>query len=123
MSSPGRKGDSQRPRPLQLSKSFSNQDSPSSPDRSFRPLRANTIQNGTLQATAPMSDKTKSSENRRPETQSDIFEKSSEEEEGNGGTTEASGKLPADFDELPIELVSLADTLVTYYYARINTFG
>lgn len=122
MSSPGRKGDSQRPRPLQLSKSFSNQDSPSSPDRSLRPLRANTIQNGTL-PTAPMSDKTKSSENRRPGTRSDIFEKSSEEEEGNGGTTEASGKLPADFDELPIELVSLADTLVTHYYARINTSG
>lgn len=118
MSSPGEKSDSQRPRPLQLSKSFSNQEPPASPDRSTRPLRANTIQNGTVPSIL-MSDKTKSWENRRPGTQSDIFEKDLEDEGENGGTTEASsGKLPTDFDELPIELVSLADRSVNLRCAK-----
>jgi hypothetical protein len=43
-----------------------------------------------------------------PRTQPDAFEKSSEDEDHNAAE-EASGKLPADFDELPIELVSLTD--------------
>lgn len=38
--------------------------------------------------------------------QPDSFEKMSEEDEG---AAHASEKLPADFDELPIELVSLTD--------------
>ncbi|EDN90831.1 hypothetical protein SS1G_00231 [Sclerotinia sclerotiorum 1980 UF-70] len=118
MSSPARKGDSQRPRTLQLSKSFYQEPS-SSPDRSSRPLRANTIQNGTIPSVS-MSDKTTLSENRRPGTQSDIFEKSSEDDEENGGTTGVSGKLPADFDELPIELVSLADSFIDSLSAKIH---
>ncbi|KAI9646977.1 hypothetical protein NHQ30_004978 [Ciborinia camelliae] len=115
MSSPGQKGDSQRPRPLQLSKSFPDQEPSSSPDPEPRILRADTIQNGTT-----MSDKTKSRENRRPGTQSDIFDKTSEDEEGNGETIEVSGKLPADFDELPIELVSLADSFIDSLSAKIH---
>lgn len=111
MSSPGKKSDSQRPRPLQLSKSFSNQEPPSSPDRLSRPLRANTIQNGTVPSIL-MSDTAKLGENQRPGTQSNIFEKTSEDGGEGGESTEASGKLPVDFDELPIELVSLADRSV-----------
>ncbi|QSZ30590.1 hypothetical protein DSL72_000147 [Monilinia vaccinii-corymbosi] len=116
--SPGIKSDGQRPRLLQPSKSFSTQESPSSPDRLFRPLRANTIQNGTIPSVL-MSDNTQSRENRRPGTQSDIFEKSSEDE-GNGETADVSGKLPVDFDELPIELVSLADTFIDSLSAKIH---
>jgi len=41
--------------------------------------------------------------------QPDAFEKSPEQYEGNG-VLGATGKLPDDFDELPIELVSLSDT-------------
>ncbi|ESZ96040.1 hypothetical protein SBOR_3517 [Sclerotinia borealis F-4128] len=119
MSSPRRKSDSQRPRPLQLSKSLSNQELPPSPDRAPRPLRANTIQNGTIPPVR-MSDKTKLRENRRPGAQSDIFEKSSEDEGENGETIEVSGKLPADFDELPIELVSLADSFIDSLSAKIH---
>ncbi|KAF7955392.1 uncharacterized protein EAE97_000651 [Botrytis byssoidea] len=119
MSSPGKKSDSQRPRPLQLSKSFSNQEPPSSPDRLSRPLRANTIQNGTVPSIL-MSDTAKLGENRRPGTQSNIFEKTSEDEGEGGEMTEASGKLPVDFDELPIELVSLADSFIDSLSAKIH---
>lgn len=118
MSSPESKSDSPRPRPLQSSKSFSIEEPSSSPDRSFRPLRANTIQNGTIPSVL-VSDRSKSRENRRPGTQSDIFEKSSEDE-GNGEMAHVSGKLPADFDELPIELVSLADRLVNLCVDILN---
>ncbi|RAL60149.1 hypothetical protein DID88_000774 [Monilinia fructigena] len=118
MSSPENKSDSPRPRPLQSSKSFSIEEPSSSPDRSFRPLRANTIQNGTIPSVL-VSDKTKSRENRRPGTQSDILEKSSEDG-GNGKTADVSGKLPADFDELPIELVSLADSFIDSLSAKIH---
>ncbi|KAA8572848.1 hypothetical protein EYC84_003418 [Monilinia fructicola] len=118
MSSPESKSDSPRPRPLQSSKSFSIEEPSSSPDRSFRPLRANTIQNGTIPSVL-VSDRSKSRENRRPGTQSDIFEKSSEDE-GNGEMAHVSGKLPADFDELPIELVSLADSFIDSLSAKIH---
>lgn len=106
MASPDGKNDASRPRPLQLSKSFSKLE-PSSPDRSTRPSRANTIQNGAI-PTVAMIDSANGRENKRPGPQTNIFE-NDEDEEGHEATAEGSGKLPADFDELPIELVSLAD--------------
>jgi hypothetical protein len=109
MASSDRKSDASRPRPLQLSKSFSKLE-PSSPDRLSRPSRANTIQNGAIPA-VPMTDKTNEGENKRPGAQPNISEKN-EDEGGHEATTEGSGKLSADFDELPIELVSLADRFV-----------
>lgn len=45
----------------------------------------------------------------QPRSRSDIFEKSSDDEEDSEEQEESTGKLPADFDELPIELVSLTD--------------
>jgi len=106
MTSPsGKKGNSNRPRSLQLSKSFSKVEAV--PDRATtRPSRANTIQNGAIPHLT-MSDKMR--ENGRPRSQPDIFEKSTEVAEDNAAEAGDSGKLPADFDELPIELVSLSD--------------
>lgn len=102
-SSGNKKSDTQRPRTIHASKSFSKL-APASPDPTNRIQRASTIQNG-LDSQGAMSDKSQ----RLPQKQADAFEKSSEEEEEQGQTGEASGKLPSDFDELPIELVSLTD--------------
>jgi hypothetical protein len=105
MASPnGRKNESQRPRPIHVSKSFSKLE-PASPDRTSRSSRASTIQNGVIPA-AIMSDKT----NMRNENKTK--EKSPQEDGASGTGDEVTGKLPADFDELPIELVSLSDRLV-----------
>lgn len=62
-----------------------------------------------------MTDKSNTSkENRRFRTQSDVFEKgNSEDGEDNGTASETTGKLPDDFDRLPIELVSLSDRFVS----------
>ena len=110
-SSNGRKSDSQRPsQSLRASKSFSKTD-PVSPARSSRNQRASTIQNGT-NAEGPLSDKTNVlKENRMPRMQPNVPEKLTEvgdliQEDG------STGKLPVDFDELPIELISLTDRLV-----------
>jgi hypothetical protein len=105
-SSNGRKSDNQRPRPLQLSKSFS-RIGPASPDLSTRTQRASTIQNGVAPKGAMVN---KSSEDRR--VPADAFEKSSEDSEESGNTEEEPAKLPDDFDELPIELASLSDRYV-----------
>lgn len=105
-SSNGRKSDNQRPRPLQLSKSFS-RIGPASPDLSTRTQRASTIQNGVAPKGAMVN---KSSEDRR--VPADAFEKSSEDSEESGNTEEETAKLPDDFDELPIELASLSDRYV-----------
>ena len=54
-----------------------------------------------------------SRENARPRAQPDAFENHLEEDEGDTETPiEGSGKLPDDFDELPVELASLSDTSV-----------
>ncbi|PQE16601.1 vps9 domain protein [Rutstroemia sp. NJR-2017a BBW] len=117
MASSDRKSDASRPRPLQLSRSFSKLE-PSSPDRLSRPSRANTIQNGAIPA-VPIMDKTTEGENKRPGAQPNISEKN-EDEGGHEATTEGSGKLPADFDELPIELVSLADSFIDSLSAKVH---
>lgn len=59
-----------------------------------------------------MSDKTNTRDGKKSKVQPDAFEKSSQEERESGAGDEATGKLPADFDELPIELVSLTDRYV-----------
>lgn len=112
MASPERKkSDHQRPRPLQLSKSFI-KPPPASPDRVTRVQRASTIQNGVASETM-MADKSSSAKgDRRQRTQSDLFEKGGPEEEEDSGSSETTGKLPDDFDKLPIELVSLSDRFV-----------
>lgn len=53
-----------------------------------------------------------SKESRRQRTQSDVFDKGSEDEEDARSAGEGNGKLPDDFDQLPIELVSLSDRSV-----------
>ena len=96
---------SERPRPLHLSKSFTRV-GPASPDLSTRAQRASTIQNGVM-LDGIMANTSR--ENRKPRTQPDAFEKTPEDD---GPGEESSGKLPDDFDELPIELVSLSDRSV-----------
>jgi len=104
-SSTSKKTDSQRPHPPKSSKSFPKTE-PVSPARSSRGQRASTIQIGVKEK--PLLDKTNTAkENRMPRMQSDPIEKRSRENKG--PADEGSGKLPADFDELPIELVSLTD--------------
>lgn len=106
-SSNGRKNESQRPRPIHVSKSFSKLE-PASPDRSTRSTRANTIQNGVI-SEGVMSDKTNTREAKKPKVQPAAFEKGPQDDGEPGTGDETTGKLPADFDELPIELVSLTD--------------
>lgn len=104
-----KKSDSQRPRPLHVSRSFSKPE-PASPDISTRVQRASTIQNG-VDLQGKMSSKP-AQDQRSSQRQADAFEKSSEDEEDQGQTGGASEKLPSDFDELPIELISLTDRSV-----------
>ncbi len=108
MASPDKKrSDNQRPRPLHLSKSFSKVE-PVSPDHSTRGSRASTISNGVISEVI-MADKSNAVvHNGKARRQPDAFEKSPEDED-NGIVDDAAGKLPDDFDELPIELVSLSD--------------
>ena len=105
-SSNARKSDNQRPRPLQLSQSFS-RIGPANLDLSTRTQRASTIQNGVARKGAMVN---KSNENRR--VPPDAFEKSSEDKGESGNTEEETAKLPDNFDELPIELASLSDRYV-----------
>jgi hypothetical protein len=111
-SSSPRKTDGQRPRPLHVSKSFSRLE-PSSSGSSTRGQRANTIPNDMLP------DGGKNADNVKPRSRSDVFDKSSgeEDEDEQDSAEETSGKLPADFDELPIELVSLSDRSVNLIFA------
>ncbi|KAG4425222.1 hypothetical protein IFR04_001589 [Cadophora malorum] len=120
MASPERKkSDHQRPRPLQLSKSFI-KPPPASPDRVTRVQRASTIQNGVASETM-MADKSSSANgDRRQRTQSDLFEKGGTEEEEDSGSNETTGKLPDDFDKLPIELVSLSDSFIDSLSAKVH---
>ncbi|CZR59258.1 related to VPS9 [Phialocephala subalpina] len=120
MASPDKKkSDSQRPRPLHLSKSFSRVDPPS-PDHSTRVSRASTIQNGVIPEVV-MADKTNVViHNGNAKRQPDAFEKASEEDEDHETADEGSGKLPDDFDELPIELVSLSDSFIDSLSAKVH---
>ena len=105
----GRKSDSQRPRPLHLSKSFTRV-GPPSPDRLTRNQRASTIQNGVTPEKVMAN---VSRENTKPRAQPDAFETHSEGDDDDTGTPiEGPGKLPDNFDELPVELASLSDTSV-----------
>ena len=108
-SSNGKKSDNHRPHPLHTSRSFSRIE-PASPKQSTRTQRASTIQNGVIPEDA-MSDKSSASKGAgNSGRQQDVFGHGTEDEEEEDGTDdEGSGKLPADFDELPIELVSLTD--------------
>ncbi|TVY43372.1 Vacuolar protein sorting-associated protein [Lachnellula occidentalis] len=113
-SSGNKKSDPQRPRTIHTAKSFSRL-APPSPDPPNRIQRASTIQNG-FDSQGAISDKSQ----RSLQKQADAFEKSPEEEEGQGQTGETSGKLPSDFDELPIELVSLTDSFIDSLSAKIH---
>jgi hypothetical protein len=106
-SSNGRKSDAHRPRPLQASKSWSRIE-PESPSRSTRSTRASIVQNG---AVPEVSSNKAIRKDKMSKAKSDVFEKGADEDV-RGAVDEATGKLPADFDELPIELVSLTDRSV-----------
>lgn len=104
-SSNGRKSDSQRPRPLHLSKSFTRIEPPS-PDRLTRSQRASTIQNGVIPDDMTTS---LSRENKDPRGLPDAFGAHAEDDDEYTGTPISPPSKPEDFDELPIELASLSD--------------
>lgn len=120
MASPANeKGDSSlpRPRPLHVSKSFSRlEPNPTSP--SVRG-RASTIQNGTMMENETAEGESTPVETRKPRGLSGVFARVGSfgigERDGQRVSIpeEGSGKLPGDFDDLPVELVSLTDRYVT----------
>jgi hypothetical protein len=61
-----------------------------------------------------------SRENTKPRAQPDAFQAHEEDEDDTGTPVEGPGKLPDNFDELPVELASLSDTSV-YFRIRIIT--
>ena len=101
---------SERPTTPHKSQSFTRLDPPrSSPSTRSR---ASTLQNGAIRA--PLSSGISSSPEETEPQQDDIFEKSSlvSGEEGSlRDVTEVDSpnEIPEDFDDLPIELISLAD--------------
>ena len=80
-----------------------------SPSNSSRGQRASTTQNG-VKPTGTTLDSTR--EEKTSKMQRDAFEKSPEEENYHSTIDGVSGKLPVDFDQLPIELISLSDRCV-----------
>lgn len=121
------KDDSHRPRGLQKSMSFRTE--PLSPTKT-RPNRASTIQNGSIPE-IDFEDKMLP-ENRNPSARSAVFakmpENSAKEQDGENMRQEdvaaSTGTLPVDFDELPIELISLTDRYVpTCDNRRIDTYS
>lgn len=98
-----RKSENQRPRTLHSTRSFTKAESPN-PVPLNRTQRASTTQNGMTANTSNPNPRIRGTN--MSARQPDSFEKMPEEDEG---ATHASEKLPADFDELPIELVSLTD--------------
>ena len=108
MASPNVKKTDPRSRPLHSSRSFSKLESPP-PERLNRSQRASTIPNGMISETGDS--EIPKRRNRMSGSPPDSFDKMPEEDEGQGSPPH-SEKLPADFDELPIELVSLTDRCV-----------
>lgn len=106
-SSSTKKSDSNRPRPLHTSRSFSRIE-PASPKLSTRTQRASTIQHGI--ANKPTMSKVGVGSSRKDH----IHKESSGSEDEDTEEEQTTGKLPADFDELPIELVSLTDRYLSY---------
>ncbi|EKD13477.1 VPS9 domain protein [Drepanopeziza brunnea f. sp. 'multigermtubi' MB_m1] len=106
-----------RPRPLKLSRSFI-KPPPASPDLGTRPQRASTFQNGAM-AGSPADTSASSKENLNLRTPSDVFEKGDSDDEDEGAA-EMNGKLPDDFDQLPIELVSLSDSFIDSLSAKVH---
>lgn len=105
MASPDKKKNDQRSRPRPLhSKSLTRDE----PEPATRVSRASTIHNVVASKSAMADRKNVAGENAKAKRQADVFEKTSEDE-GNETADEGNGKLPDDFDELPIELVSLSD--------------
>lgn len=110
-SSLSKKSETHRPHPLNVSRSFSRAE-PVSQSNASRGQRASTIQNGII-AEGFASDRSNAqAETKIPRMQPDAFGKSPEGVEYHEFGDVATGKLPADFDQLPIELVSLTDRSV-----------
>jgi hypothetical protein len=103
MAPPNAKKSDPRPRALHSSTSFSKPNTSES-DRSSRPQRASTVQNGAS-SEVPNRNVTIRS-NTMSESPPDRFEKMYEDDDVAVRSPE---KLPADIHELPIELASLTD--------------
>lgn len=104
MATNSKKSDIQRPRQLHVSKSFSRADPV--PERLTRNQRASTIHNGIPEGVKVSSIGDEDQMSRRP---TDAFERSSDDDDGDGGSAVEGSKEPEKSEELPIELASLAD--------------
>jgi hypothetical protein len=104
----GSKADAAHPRPLHNSKSFSRIE-PEDPGHPTRSQRASTVQDEAMPEIISSDQPSILKENKFSKMPQDSFDKSSEEDESHGAVEGAPEKLPADFDELPIELISLTD--------------
>lgn len=103
-----------RPSPLQSSKSFSRFEPPRSNPTSRN--RATTLQTSPIpEVQSPEKRPHRSTHDGAVASQTDVFEKQSFDEDSGasraaGSALDASiGSLPENFDELPIELISLSD--------------
>ena len=103
----GRKNESQRSRPVHVSKSFSKLES-ANPDRTNRSTRARTIQNGAM-LEGVMYDRIDARASEETRVRLDAFEQEPQGERELWAGDEDTGKQATDFDELPIELISLTD--------------
>jgi hypothetical protein len=120
-SSSTRKSESQSPRPPHASKSFSRIE-PASPGSSTRSSRANTIQSVNIPE-RPSLEKEHVSENDKPSSRPDVFDKSSHADKKSDGAEDITSHSPTEFDELPIELKALADRLVreaSFMWTSVN---
>lgn len=107
------------PRPLHTSRSFSRIE-PSSPKAFTRANRASTLQDGKSRTSSSPEKSNLEAVKESLGNQSTVYDHGSDEEEEDddeeeeedeetNAETKDSRKLPTDFDELPIELVSLTD--------------
>jgi hypothetical protein len=118
MSSSMKKSEANRPRPLHTSRSFSRIE-PSSPKTVTRTARASTLQDGKKSAESAgeksqleiLKESISSNPNAYYNGSEEEDDEDDDDEEDDTVTAkqEAEKKMPKDFDELPIELISLTD--------------
>jgi hypothetical protein len=110
MASPNPKK-TEHPHPLKVSRSYPRTE-PVSPSNPSRGHGASTVQNGVKPEGITTDSSKEQKETKKSKMQPDAFEKSPEGEDYHATGDEVTGKLPADFDRLPIELISLTDRCV-----------
>jgi hypothetical protein len=105
-SSSSRKPESQKHRPLHVSKSFSRLET--SPGSTHRSSRANTIQNVIIHD-RPSLEKENVPGDVKPPVRTNSTDQNIQEDNKRKNSEDANSRSPIEVDELPIELKSLTD--------------